>query len=256
MLLTKAAPCQAADEYLGETPEDDDDHDVVTQAACDLVGGFCRVMGAQFAQYLPQFLPAVLEYAKSSRPPRDRSMAVGWLSEVAQELEGAIMEYWKSVFLPATTAGLGDPSDDVKRNAAFCAGVCCEKLREHVAADYPEILQALEPLFRIDASSGDSAAACVDNAAACIARMIMASPGSVSMAQVFPALLGLLPLKTDMTENETVYTCLIGLIEANIPDAMSQKPQLRRVFTEATAPGSKVEEEIQARLRDMMPKLQ
>ena len=66
-LLTKTAPCQAADEYLGEAPEDDDDHDAVTQAACDLVGGFCRVMGAQFAQYLTQFLPAVLEYSASTR---------------------------------------------------------------------------------------------------------------------------------------------------------------------------------------------
>ena len=183
-------------------------------------------------------------------------MAIGWLSEVAQELEGAIMDYWKPVFLPATTAGLSDPSDDVKRNAAFCAGVCCEKLREHVVADYPEILQALEPLFRIDASSSDSAAACVDNAAACIARMIIASPGSMPMAQVLPALLSLLPLKTDMTENETVYSCLIGLIEANVPEAMSQKSQFLRVFTEATAPGSKVEDEIQAKLKNLIPRLQ
>ena len=162
------------------------------------------------------------------------------------------MDYWKPVFLPATLAGLGDQSDDVKRNAAFCAGVCCEKLRDHIVADYPVVLQALEPLFRIDASSSDSAAACVDNAAACVARMIMASPGSMPMAQVVPALLGLLPLKTDMTENETVYSCLIGLVDGNIPDAMAQKPQLLRVFTEATSPGSKVEDEIQARLKSMI----
>mmetsp|Transcript_20410 Transcript_20410/g.36828 ORF Transcript_20410/g.36828 Transcript_20410/m.36828 type:complete len:1073 (-) Transcript_20410:64-3282(-) len=255
-LLTKTSPCQINDEYLGEVPEDDDDHDLVTQAACDLVGGFCRVMGAQFAQYLPQFLPAVCEYAKSSRPPRDRSMAIGWLSEVAQELEDSIFDYWKPVFLPATLAGLGDPSDDVKRNAAFSAGVCCEKLRERVIGDYPQILQGLEPLFGIDPSSGESAAACVDNAAAAVARMIMASPGNVPMAQVFPAFLKLLPLKTDMTENETVYTCLLGLLQVQHPDALSQKSELQRIFTEATAPGSKVDEEIQAKLRQAMPALQ
>lgn len=255
-LLTKVAPCQAAEELYGEHPEDDDDHDIVTQAACDLVGGFCRVMGAQFAQYLPQFLPAVCDYAKSSRPPRDRSMAIGWLSEVAQELEGGMFDYWQPVFLPAILAGLGDPSEDVKRNAAFCAGVCCENLRERVTDVYPQILQALEPLFQMDSSSGDSAAACVDNAAACVSRMIMASPTHLPMPQVLPALLKLLPLKTDMTENETIYTCLLGLLQMNQPDALAQKAELRRIFTEATAAGSKVEPEVQEKLKQALPALQ
>lgn len=254
-LLTKSAPCQVTEEFLGEVPEEDDDHDLVTQAACDLVGGFCRVMGAQFAQYLPQFLPAVCEYAKSSRPPRDRSMAIGWLSEVAQELQGAISDFWKPVFLPATMAGLADPSDDVKRNAAFCAGICCEGLREHAIGDYSQLLQGLAPLFSIDPSTGESAAASVDNAAACVARMIMASPTSVPMPQVLPAFLKLLPLKTDMTENETVYTCLLGLLQGNHPDAVAQKAELRRIFSEATAPDSKVDEEIQDKLKQALSAL-
>ena len=251
-LLTKGAPCQATEELYGEHPEDDDDHDLVTQAACDLVGGFCRVLGAQFAQYLPQFLPAVCDYAKSSRPTRDRSMAIGWLSEVAQELEGAIFEHWQPVFLPAILAGLGDPSEDVKRNAAFCAGVCCEHLRERVTDVYPQILQALEPLFRIDPNGGESSAACVDNAAACIARMIMASPAHLPMPQVVPALLKLLPLKADMSENETIYTCLLGLLQMNQPDALAQKEELRRIFTEATAADSKVEPEVQEKLKQAL----
>eukprot|EP00535_Pseudo-nitzschia_heimii_P006126 CAMPEP_0197184934 /NCGR_PEP_ID=MMETSP1423-20130617/10893_1 /TAXON_ID=476441 /ORGANISM="Pseudo-nitzschia heimii, Strain UNC1101" /LENGTH=1071 /DNA_ID=CAMNT_0042635885 /DNA_START=109 /DNA_END=3324 /DNA_ORIENTATION=- len=255
-LLMKSAPCQASEEFLGEAPEEDDDHDVVTQAACDLVGSFCRVMGSQFVQYLPQFLPAVCEYAKSSRPPRDRSMAIGWLSEVAQELEGNILDNWQNVFLPATLAGLGDPSEEVKRNAAFCAGICCEVLKENVARDYPKILQGLEPLFGMDASTGDSVAACVDNAAACVARMIMAQPSSVPMPQVLPAFLRLLPLKTDMTENETIYNCLLGLIQMGHPDVMAQKAELQRIFSSAVSPGSKVDQEIQNKLTQAAPIIQ
>jgi hypothetical protein len=240
----------------GEQPEDDDDHDIVTQAACDLVGAFGRVMGAQFSQYLPQFLPAVCAYTKSSRPPRDRSMAIGWLSEVAQELEAAIFEHWPTVFLPAILAGLSDPSEVVKRNAAFCAGVCCEHLRESISDAYPQLLQGIEVLFHIDPNSGDSAAACIDNAAAAVTRMIMASPAHVPLPQVLPALLKLLPLKTDMTENETVYTCLLGLLQMNQPDILGQKEELRRVFSLATAETSKVEEEIQEKLKLALPALQ
>eukprot|EP00538_Stauroneis_constricta_P000300 CAMPEP_0119561076 /NCGR_PEP_ID=MMETSP1352-20130426/16613_1 /TAXON_ID=265584 /ORGANISM="Stauroneis constricta, Strain CCMP1120" /LENGTH=1073 /DNA_ID=CAMNT_0007609195 /DNA_START=287 /DNA_END=3508 /DNA_ORIENTATION=- len=255
-LLVKSAPCQAADELYGELPEDDDDHDIVTQAACDLVGGFGRVLGAQFSQYLPQFLVAICEYAKSSRPARDRSMAIGWLSEVAQELEGAIFEHWQTVFLPALMAGLADPSEDVKRNAAFCAGVCCEHLKERIVDNYPQILQALEGLFHIDPSAGEAAAACVDNAAAALARMIMACPNNLPMPQVLPVMLKLLPLKTDMTENETVYTCLLGLIQMNHPDAAAHKAEFKRIFTEAVAEGSKVEDEVKAKLNEALPALQ
>ena len=122
-LLTKAAPCYTAEAMYGEIPDDDDDHDGVMQAACDLVGAFGRVLGPQhFAQYLPQFLPAVVDFAKSSRPPIDRSMAVGCLSEIAQEMEGAILEHWPTVFRPCVLAGLADEDDNVKRNAAFTAG--------------------------------------------------------------------------------------------------------------------------------------
>jgi importin-4 len=255
-ILTKSSPCQTAEEVYGEYPEDDDDHDVVTQAACDLVGAFGRVMGAQFSQYLPQFLPAICDYARSSRPPLDRAMSIGSLSEIAQELEGSIFEYWDTVFLPAVLAGLSDPSDEVKRNAAFCAGVCCEHLRERVTDAYPQLLGAIERLFHVDPSSGEAAAGCIDNGAAAVARMIMASPAHVPMPQVLPALLKLLPLKTDMTENETVYTCLLGLLQMNHPDALAQKAEFLRIFTEATAEDTRVDDEIKEKLQLALRALQ
>jgi hypothetical protein len=183
-------------------------------------------------------------------------MAIGWLSEVAQEMEGAIFEHWQGVFLPAIMAGLGDSSEDVKRNAAFCAGVCCEHLREKVVDAYPQILSGLEPIFGLDPTAGDSSAACVDNAAACVARMIMACPNNIPMSQVLPALLKLLPLKTDMTENETVYTCLLGLLQMNHPDAVAQKAELKRVFTDALSSDSKVDDETQEKLKQALPALQ
>ena len=108
----------------------------------------------------------------------------------------------------------------------------------------------------MDPNAGDSVAACVDNAAACVARMIMAHPAGVPMPQVLPPFLGLLPLKTDMTENETVYKCLLGLIQMGHPDAMAQKPEFQRIFTAAIAPGSKVDEEIQGQLKQAAPALQ
>jgi hypothetical protein len=246
-LLCKQAPCQRTDELYGELPDDDDDHDEFMTSVCDLVGSFARVMGDHFTQYLPQFLPAICEYAKSSRPPSDRSMAMGCLSEIAQEAD--VSAHWESIFFPAILAGLGDADDNVKRNGAFCAGMCCKSLGEKVRDKYPQLLQAISPLFTIDPSSGESSAAAVDNAAAAVSRMIMACPNDVPMSQVLPVLLKALPLKSDMTENETIYKCLFDLQQMNQSDLVANKDEVRRVFTAATSEGSTVDEEIQGQIR-------
>jgi len=254
-LLTKSAPCQLSEDVEDYYDDEDDDHDTFMTSVCDLVGAFGRVMGPHFAQYLPQFLPAICSFAKSSRPASDRAMAMGCLGEIAQELGDGIREFWKNVFLPAILAGLADEDHNVKRNAAFCAGVSCEGLGDFVAADYPQLLQAVGQLFGIDRDASDQSAAAVDNACACVSRMIMASPSNVPVSQVLPVVLSKLPLKNDMTENESVYKCLLGLLQMNNPDAIAQKAELKRVFTEATADGSKVDDEMKQTLKMALPAL-
>lgn len=257
-LLNRKAECQRADEFFGDVAigeDDDDDHDTFMQSVCDLLGSYPRVMGPHFAPHLPQFLPAVCDYAKSSRPSSDRSMAMGCLSEIAQELGSGVGAHWESVFLPAILAGLGDPDDNVKRNAVFCAGVCCEGLGESAADKYPQLLQSISPLFSIDVTNGEASAACVDNAAAALSRMIMACPNQVPMAQVLPVILKAVPLTSDTSENPTVFKCLLGLMEANNTDLAANKDELRRVLTEATADGSVVSEETQAQIRPALHSL-
>ena len=248
-LLAKEAPCQQLEDYGEEFGDEDDDHDAFMTSVCDLVGSFGRVMGQHFVQYLPKFLPPICEYAKSSRPPSDRSMAVGCLGELAQELGTGISEYWQSVFFPASIAGLGDSDYSVRRNAAFCIGVSCEGLGESITSQYSTLLQAMSPLFGIDINEGDTAAACIDNAAAAVARMIMTSPSHVPLAQVLPVLLKCLPLNNDMTENETVYNCLFGLLQQSQPDLMANKIELSRVFAEAGSEESRVDDELKEKCK-------
>jgi len=249
LILSKQAPCQQQEDFGEEFGEEDDDHDSFMTSVCDLVGCFGRVMGHHFVQYLPQFLPAICGYAKSSRPPSDRSMAVGCLGELAQELGNGIADHWQDVFYPAAMAGLADSDDSVKRNAAFCIGVCCEGLGEAVASQYPAMLQALSHLFGIDGTQSDTAAACVDNACAAVARMIMTAPSHVPLGQVLPVVLKAMPLKNDMTENETVYNCLLSLLQANNAEIRVNKVELTRVFGQAASDDSKVDDDLKEKLK-------
>lgn len=255
-LLKQEAPCQVdEDEYYGDAgggggEEDEEDKDAYMLSVFDMIGGIARVMGDHFIPQLKEFLPVIGEYTKPSRSSGDRSMGVGCLGDVANEVEAIVQEYWQSLFLPAVLESLADEDDNARRNAAFCTGVCCQALGESAAAQYyPQLLKAISPLFSVDVTSGETSAACVDNATAAIARMIMAAPSHVPMSQVLPVMLRALPLKNDMTENETVYNCLLGLIQMNHPDTLPNRAEFRRVFTEATAETSKVDPEIQDKLK-------
>lgn len=254
-LISRRAPCQLIQEEDDGPDESDEDHAPYMTSVCDLIGSITRVMGTHFTAQLGTFLPPVCLFAKSSRPPSDRAMAIGCLGEIAQEMEVAIAEFWPTIFLPAVLAGLADADENVRRNAAFCAGVCAEGLREHATRNYPELMQGLSPLFSIDISSGDAAAACVDNAAAAMSRMIMASTTDVPLGQVLPVVLKSLPLKNDMTENETVYKCILGLIESNNADAAANKQEIKRVFQQAVDSNSKVDDEIKNKLMAALPAL-
>lgn len=250
-LLKKEGRCQLSEdvEDLGDDEDEDDDHESFMSSTCDLVAMFAQVMGPHFVQYLPQFLPAICAYTKPSRPVTDRSMALGCLGELAQALQIGIQDYWKGIYLPLILAGLMDEEDIVKHNAAFCAGVCCESLGNLILADYPQLLQTIGTLFTVDPNTTDSSASCVDNAVAAICRMIMASPENVPIDQVLPPMLKALPLKIDIVENETVFKCLLGLIQGNHPQVAVNSAEFRRVLNEATMEGSKVDEEDKVKLR-------
>jgi len=248
-LLSRKGRCQESEDgYEEDAPDDEQDHDSFMTSVCDLVGSFCRVMGDHFVQYIPQYLRVICTYIKSSRPPSDRSMAMGCLGEIAQEMGSAIADQWQPVFLPAILAGFVDEDDNVKRNSAFAAGMCCEGLGGQITSYYPQILQAISPLFLVDTTKSDYSAACVDNAAAAVSRMILTSPEHVPISQVLPFVLRSLPLKSDFTENETVYRCLLTLLEIDHPDAVSSKTDIRRIFQDACAEDSKVDEDLKREL--------
>jgi hypothetical protein len=233
-LLKKVAPCQGSVEVENEGVDDeiDDDHMSFMSSVCDLIGAFAKVMGALLVPYLNTFLqPLVNNFMKSSCPTDDRSMAIGCLGEIAQELGNGMIDHWTSIFLPAIETGLADEGMHVKRNAAFCAGVCCESLGETITMYYPKLLQALRPLFFVDDTNSDSSAA-KDNAAAAVARMIIASPNSVPLVHVLGPFLKALPLKSDTSENEVVYNCLLGLISMKRPELQSHGSDIQRIILE------------------------
>uniref|UniRef100_A0A8C7HC97 Importin 4 n=1 Tax=Oncorhynchus kisutch TaxID=8019 RepID=A0A8C7HC97_ONCKI len=168
-----------------------------------------------FQPYLNELLPLIMNKAKLSYTVADRSFSVGTLGEILQSLVNvsggrACAGKLSNQLLPVLVAGVRDSDSEVRNNSVFALGALAQAAGPLVARDYPMMLSLFSNLL-----SKEQDRRVIDNLCAALCRMIMSNMEGVPLEQVFPALLARLPLKEDMEENKTVYSCLAMLYSQN-----------------------------------------
>uniref|UniRef100_A0A8C9VW34 Importin 4 n=1 Tax=Scleropages formosus TaxID=113540 RepID=A0A8C9VW34_SCLFO len=174
-----------------------------------------------FSPHLRELLPLIVSKAKACCTVSDRSFSVGTLGETLQaltrvqggrQLAGELSEQ----LMPVLVTGAKDCDAEVRSNSVFALGALAEAAGPAIV-QYPEqpprdklvILGLFSSLL-----SKEEDPRAVDNLCAALCRMIVSSPGSVPLDQVFPVLLSHLPLKEDLEENKTVFGCLATILSA------------------------------------------
>lgn len=226
MLISEQAPCQT--DYDADDPEKADHDEVLIDSVTDLVGMFAQMTGPSFEPCFRQMFPSILKFLQDHRAPSDRSMAIGCIAEVADEIGQAFAPYLKTVW-PLVIKGLGDKDVAIRRNSAFCAGVMFDAVPSapELQALLPPILNALRPLFVVKEKNKrkeEALIGCRDNAASCLARMIKHHSASLPMDQVIPVLMSALPLTSDFTETKNTYPVVCKLFTTHAQLMVAQLP--------------------------------
>lgn len=207
-IINKTHACQkdfGDEEDLGQLEEISEYDWLTIDTALDVVAGLAVALGETFNQLWKFFEKPVLKLVSGSEAI-ERSTSVGVTAECIRAMGPAVT--------PSTTQllrlllhRLSDEDPETKSNAAYGVGLLQEKSTStnEIVKAFPAILAKLEPLLQT------SEARCKDNAAGCVARMIMAHEQNVPVAQVLPALLEMLPLRSDFDENEPVYDMIVKL---------------------------------------------
>lgn len=179
--------CQVkvGDEEDEEEEDEDNTHDLM-QAGGDLCGACAKTLGPLFIPYFDQMVPFIVALTVGSRPETQRELALGTFAEVCQHLGADGRRYFEAL-LPVVKRGMADSSRGVRNNAAFCAGLLFQNQGADAAPFVMEMLQALRPLF--EPNEGEEAGSLIDNAAAAVARIIMAVPHVVPVQHVMPVFL-------------------------------------------------------------------
>ncbi|KAJ1731620.1 hypothetical protein LPJ61_002442 [Coemansia biformis] len=230
----KKALCQTVDFEDDEDAPDEDElaelDSLLVCAAADCVAAFADVFGEAFEPIMDTFLPHIARYTKPTFAVSERAMAVGCLAEISKGMGVAVTKYADAVF-PLLTAALQDKDLEVRSNAAFGVGVFIEAADVDAAPLFGDILRALHPLIKAD----DNAHNARDNAAGCVARLILENAGAVPLGEVLPVWIGALPIRGDHLEDLPVYDAVCHLLEHKRAEVEPFLPALLPVLRQALA---------------------
>lgn len=216
LVLSKQHPSQIDDfeeeEDMSSDIQESSEFDwMLVDASMDVLLGLAVALGPQYSDIWKIVSPHLVKYA-SSNEPRERSTSIGVIADSIKFMESAVTPHTDKL-MKLLLHRIADEDQDTKANAAYAIGLLCyfSEDRQRVLAQYNNILQKLE---RFLARGVNDNPRLLDNAAGCIARMIMASPENVPLEHVLPALAGVLPLTEDYEENEPVYKMLVKLCKS------------------------------------------
>jgi AAA+ ATPase superfamily predicted ATPase len=255
-LFGEKTPCQKSsggDTHHHDDEEEEDHDNLVLESVSDLVGVLAKTMGEQIVPLFDQLQKALNKFLKPSRPYSDRAMAIGVYAEVVAEIDASALKY-ADVVLKVVKAGLQDSMESVRRNSAYCLGVLVESTGQSLAPHFLEILQALHPLCvrPADRLEVDTGGADIDNALSSVARIIRAGGSAIPLAHVLPVMLNALPLRADPSEGPNIYGCLIDLVQAAEPTAISMLPQIVAAMGETLREESTAVKEVKIRVASFL----
>ncbi|KAJ2611917.1 hypothetical protein EV177_003259, partial [Coemansia sp. RSA 1804] len=236
-IFEKKALCQTADlededDRTGEEDEDElAEHDsLLIGAAADCVAEFAEVFADAFEPIMDTFLPHIAGYAKPTFATSERAMSVGCLAEISKNMGPAITKYAKTLFQIFMT-GLGDQDLEVRSNSAYGVGALIESATIDASPYFGDVLKAVYPLIKIADNTNNAR----DNAAGCVARLILENADAVPLADVIPVWISALPISKDHLEDIPVYDAVCHLLETRRKDIEAFIPVLKPVLEQALA---------------------
>jgi len=208
-IITKKHTCQTdpfEEEEEGNDEENAEYDWLVIESAMDCMVAMAKAIGPDFAELWKMFEKPILKYC-SANDANERAAATGSMAECIAAMGPNVTPYTANL-MKVSLYRFRDEDSVTKGNAIYAAGVLCHFSSDTASTlpQYNTILSKLEPLLQ-----NDTDAHLLDNAAGCVARMIIAHPEKVPLEEVLPRLIELAPAKADTEVNGPLFQCIVKL---------------------------------------------
>ncbi|KAA0152433.1 hypothetical protein FNF29_03999 [Cafeteria roenbergensis] len=212
--LNERLPSQYPDEQ-----DDDDDQDAngsyaIFDEMYDALGMLARRAGpALWAAGFDRFWPAYVTFANRERSDMDQAGVLGCLSDMAEGLGNA--PGWVEAVLrdglPLIGKGLGSSSAALQRNSLVALGTVLSAVGAPAAGVVPRIMP---PVLVMCERKAGCTHHVVDNAAACVCRIMRTHASVADVPQAVRAVVAALPLQEDHAEDTVVWGAVAELAKA------------------------------------------
>ncbi|XP_071092179.1 importin-4-like [Haliotis cracherodii] len=212
--------------------EDEDDDEtqaeydgMLIESAGDVLPVMARLLGGQqFLPFFSSFLTDLLKRLKETSSTSEKSFAVGTLAETIEACGPTSVAFVDTLY-PVFVRMIREEDDEVRSNAVYALGVLAMYGGEKMQVLYKDILKML-----FDILNKETNGRVMDNIAAASCRLIMANKDQVPLEHVVPVIMQCLPLKEDMEEWTTIFTCLLQLYSQGNEHVIKLLPQILKLI--------------------------
>ncbi|KAM0052856.1 putative armadillo-like helical, TOG domain, importin beta family [Helianthus debilis subsp. tardiflorus] len=221
--------------------EENEQEEEVFDQVGEILGTLVKTFKASFLPFFDELSSYIMPMWGKDKSSEERRIAICIFDDVAEQGREAALKYYDT-YLPFLLDACNDENPDVRQAAVYGLGVCAEHggsvIKPLIGG---KVLSRLNFVIRQpDALELDNVMA-YDNAVSALGKVCHFHRDSIDSAQVIPAWLSCLPIKTDLVEAKAVHDLLCSMVERSATELLGPNnqylPKLISIFAEILCAG-------------------
>ncbi|GAA0141371.1 transporter [Lithospermum erythrorhizon] len=239
--------------------ENEQEEDVFDQVG-EILGTLIKMFKSAFLPFFDELLSYLMPMWGKDKTPEERRIAICIFDDVVEQCRESALKYYDT-YLPFILEACNDENPDVRQAAVYGLGVCAE----YGGSTFKPLVG--EALSRLNVVIGDPDAQqaekvmAYDNAVSALGKLCQFHRESIDSAQIIPAWLNCLPLKSDLIEAKAVHDQLCSMVERSDSELLGPNnhylPKIVAVFAEILCDGKDLAtEQTASRMINLLRQLQ
>ncbi|KAL7168809.1 hypothetical protein ACSBR2_033944 [Camellia fascicularis] len=226
----------------------------------DCLGTLIKTFKASFLPFFDELSSYLTPMWGKDKTAEERRIAICIFDDVAEQCREAALKYYDT-YLPFLLEACNDENPDVRQAAVYGIGVCAEFGGSMFRPLVGEALSRLDVVIRHPNAKHSDNVMAYDNAVSALGKICQFHRDSIDAAQVVPAWLSCLPIKSDMIEAKVVHDQLCSMVERSDRELLGPNnqylPKIVAVFAEVLCAGKDLaSEQTASRMVNLLRQLQ
>ncbi|XAR68644.1 hypothetical protein NMG60_11003840 [Bertholletia excelsa] len=226
----------------------------------DCLGTLIKTFKAAFLPFFDELSSYLTPMWGKDKTGEERRIAICIFDDIAEQCREAALKYYDT-YLPFLLEACNDENPDVRQAAVYGIGVCAEFGGSVFRPLVGEALSRLDVVIRNPNALHSENVMVYDNAVSALGKICQFHRDSIDAAQVVPAWLGCLPIKSDLIEAKLVHDQLCSMVERSDRELLGPNnqylPKIVAVFAEVLCAGKDLaSEQTASRMVNLLRQLQ